>query len=248
MNSTTQFQRQTHHHEKHAHPSIRDTAHLSDRYRHLDCLLCLLCLQTVGCLTSDGCSDPAGQVSRKSLPAIPRSRKVPQQLSLIHRTHPPVSRKPSTYMSMTAHDVGGTSGTTSYCLIASGTQEKIDFTHAAVCLHERNSECASTRRKRCEKPFAKRWLAIYAASLVYEAVAGLFGVDACETSRHGQWLPSTSSEWRGKLPRPATRAKDQTKLHAPHDSAEMDCQPEQVISDISSGSIGRTEAANVMLF
>jgi hypothetical protein len=152
-------------------------------------------------------------------------------------------------MNMTAHDVGGTFSTTSYCLVASGTQDKIDFTHAAVYLHKRHSECASTRRKRCEKPFAKRWLAIHAASLVYEAVAGLFGVDACETSRHDQWLLSTSSEWRGKLPGPATRAKDQTKLHAsPHDSAEMDCQPEQVMSDISSGSIGRTEAATAMLF
>jgi hypothetical protein len=56
-------------------------------------------------------------------------------------------------------------------------------------------------------------------------------VDACETSRHGQWLPTTSSEWRGKLPRPATRppaaaaaaAAARTKLHAPpHDSAAMD--------------------------
>jgi hypothetical protein len=89
--------------------------------------------------------------------------------------------------------------------------------------------------------------AIYAASLVYEAVAGLFGVDACETSRHGQWLPSTSSEWRGKLPRPATRAKDQTKLHAPRQ--RRDGVPARAtIMDVSSGSIGRTEVETAMVF
>jgi len=115
------------------------------------------------------------------------------------------------------------------------TQGWIDFTQAAVYLHKRDNVCASTRgvSDAASRLQNDGWT-IYAASLVCKAVAGLFGVDACETTRHGQWLSTTSSEWRGKLRRPATRAAAaKTKLHAPpHDSAAMDWQPERVLAAV----------------
>ena len=103
------------------------------------------------------------------------------------------------------------------------------------------------RRKRCDEPFTKRrWLGqIFAASLAREAVAGLFGVDACETSRHGQWLPTTRSEWRGE-PAPSchrsssSSSKDQAAARTTryYDSATVGTVQYSTLSRTSSPSAG----------
>jgi len=124
-----------------------------------------------------------------------------------------------------------------------------DRLHARIRVSAQTGQrvCIHARRKRCDKPFKTMAGRSALQASCAKAVAGLFGVDACETTRHGQWLPTTSSGWRGKLPRPATRAAAKTKLHAPpHDSAAMDWQPERVLAGwpLSSGSSWRTEASS----